>query len=137
MTKAEQAIDFFGKGFNCAQSVLAVFCRDLGLDKKTALHMASPFGAGMRQGEVCGAVSGALMVLGLSAGFSKAEDLSKKQKVNKLSEEFVQAFKTENESIICRELLGYDISLPKDYAILQEKGLFKNLCPVFRACPTG
>ena len=67
--KGETAVAMMAGGWNCAQSVLGVFCEDCGLDRETAMKLASGFGAGMaRKQEVCGAVSGAIMVIGLKHG---------------------------------------------------------------------
>lgn len=106
MTKGELAKKYFLEGYNCSQSVLLAFCDDLGFDKSTAEMISAPFGGGMgRLREVCGAVSGMFMVLGLSIGENSTDRDNKKQiytSVQKLAEEF----KKENGSIICRELLG-------------------------------
>ena len=66
MSKAEVAVDCFEEGFNCSQAVVSAFAPELGLDRETALRVAAAFGGGMgRTGETCGAVSGALMVIGM------------------------------------------------------------------------
>ena len=65
MDRVEQAVSKFAEGYNCAQSVLFSFCDDLGMDKDKALKIACGFGAGMgRKEEVCGAVTGGIMVIG-------------------------------------------------------------------------
>ena len=80
MNKKEEAINLFNNGFNCSQAVLSVFCEDLGLDKKTALRISTGFGAGFQKGEVCGAVSGAIMTLGLINGHFIEGDTESKNK---------------------------------------------------------
>jgi C_GCAxxG_C_C family probable redox protein len=73
--KKEKTIDAFRKGFNCSQAVLSSFSPDLGLEKETALKIACGFGAGMAKlQETCGAVTGAVMVLGLKYGKYKEDD---------------------------------------------------------------
>jgi C_GCAxxG_C_C family probable redox protein len=65
-TKTEVAADRFLSGYNCAQAILYAFGPDLGLDGETALKVATGLGAGMgRRGEVCGAVTGGILALGL------------------------------------------------------------------------
>ena len=65
----QTANDRFAQGFSCSQSIFSAFVLQLGLSTETALKLSSPFGAGMaRQGQVCGALTGALMVLGLQQG---------------------------------------------------------------------
>ncbi|MEN6490015.1 MAG: C-GCAxxG-C-C family protein, partial [Smithella sp.] len=62
---SQRAMELFRRGYNCAQSVFAAFCEDMGIDFETALKLSSSFGAGMgRLREVCGAVSGMFAVVG-------------------------------------------------------------------------
>ena len=103
---AQKAKELFLEGYNCSQAVLLAFEDVTNLDKKTAAALASSFGGGMgRMREVCGGVSGALMVLGLSRGYSDPKDASSKKEHYALIQEFARRFKEENGSIICRELL--------------------------------
>ena len=103
-TLAEQN---FHCGYNCAQSVVLAFFDVTGLDDKTAAMLASSFGGGLgRMREVCGAVSGAAMVLGLVKGYSDPEDREAKKAHYALVREFARRFKEQNGSIICRELLA-------------------------------
>ncbi len=121
----KKAVAAFSQGLNCAQSVFSSFSNDLGVDENTAKKIAGGFGSGMR----CGAVTGALMVIGLKYGPSTGEDLEAKADTNEKTVEFLDAFKAENGSILCRDLLGYDILKENELAIIKEKGLFKTLCP--------
>jgi C_GCAxxG_C_C family probable redox protein len=99
--------DLFKKGYNCSQSVVLAFCDDIGLDSETALKISSSFGGGMgRLREVCGAVSGMLIVLGMLDGYSDPFDRTAKTEHYKLIQSFAMRFKNENKSFICRELLG-------------------------------
>jgi C_GCAxxG_C_C family probable redox protein len=108
--KSEAALHLFQHGrFNCAQSVLAVFCETYGLDKETAFKISSGLGSGIRCGELCGAVSGAAQVIGLKYGQSEAGDLQAKENCYAKTLEFVTKFKKVHGSIVCRELLGHDI----------------------------
>lgn len=103
--KVEKAKELFKAGYNCSQSVLGVFCEELGLDFDTAMKISSSFGGGMgRMREVCGTVSGMFMAAGLA--YSSA-DSSVQNKSNQYSivQELAKRFKEKNGSIICRELL--------------------------------
>ena len=105
-SKREKAEELFKSGYNCAQSVLGVFCEELGLDFNTAMKLSSSFGGGMgRMREVCGAVSGMFMTAGLL--YSSAEP-SSQNKANqyKIVQELANRFKLKNKTIICRELLN-------------------------------
>ncbi len=132
MSKVEDAVGCFSKRFNCAQAVLSAYSEGLGLDKETALKMASPFGAGMaRMGETCGAVTGAFMVMGLKHGRSRVEDEQAKEKTYELMHEFMRKFKERNTSILCNVLLGFDISTPEGRKLAAEKDTHANLCPKY------
>ena len=103
----EKAEKLFLKGYNCSQSVLLAFSDLTGLDDETAAKLASSFGGGLgRMREVCGAVNGAAMVLGLLRGYSDPDDYAAKNAHYALVQEFARRFKEENGSIICRELLS-------------------------------
>jgi C_GCAxxG_C_C family probable redox protein len=126
---AETAVSLFQSNFNCAQSVLAAFAPRLGLEQARALKLASPFGGGVaRRGQVCGTLTGALMVLGLVQG---ADTPAGKEDAYRLGQEFLQRFESKHGTILCRDLLGFDISTPEGRRQAQEKGLFTSLCPLF------
>lgn len=75
MSKKEKALNYFSQKFNCSQAVLSTFAEELGISEELALKIGTEFGGGARRGELCGAVSGALMVLGLKYGhFHKGND---------------------------------------------------------------
>ena len=82
-------------------------------------------------GETYGAVTGAFMAIGLKYGKTKAEDKGAQDKTYELVGEFVARFKDRHGSIVCRELLGCDLSNPEGLKTASEKGLFDILCPQF------
>lgn len=129
MNRADRAIELFNNNFNCSQAVFTVFATEYGISEELALKLATSFGGGARSGEMCGAVSGALMVLGLRYGHFIAENNEQKQKAYSLGQEFVRRFKEKNNSIVCRDLLGYDLSKADEFEIIASKGLFKTICP--------
>lgn len=121
--------NIFEQKYHCSQAVLAAFADELGLTQEQALKLGGCFGGGMCKGEVCGACTGALMALGLKFGQSDIADLESRKKTNDITVEFLETFKAENGSYICRELLGCDLSTDegKKYAI--ENNLFSEFCP--------
>lgn len=129
MSHVEKALELYGSNFNCAQAVFGAFAGDLGLDEKTALKIGTNLGSGARSGEMCGAVSGALMVLGLKYGHCESADTDSKLHSYEKAEEFLAKFKEVNGTIICRELLGYDLTKPEDMEVIAEKNLFRTFCP--------
>lgn len=64
-TKAEYAISLHDKGYNCAQAVACTFCKEFGVDEQEMFKIAEGFGLGMGMMEMCGALSGMMMVIGL------------------------------------------------------------------------
>lgn len=130
--QVEQAESYFKEGFSCSQAVFATYSGQLGLDSEMALKIAGAFGGGMGHiGETCGAVTGALMVIGLKYGKTRAEDNMAKEKTYALVQEFTKRFKAAHGSISCKGLLPYDISNPEGMQQAREAGVFKTACPQF------
>ena len=106
MEHSVYAAELFLKGYNCAQSVMVAFCDVTGLEEDFAARMASSFGGGMgRMREVCGAVSGMLMVAGLLYGYETPGDDVSKKALYSLVQELSRQFREEVGSIVCREIL--------------------------------
>jgi len=131
MGKSENAIVNFKKGLNCSQCVLSAFSENLGLDKELALKIASGFGGGLCQGDVCGAVTGAVMVLSLRYGNSTSEDSEAKEKIYRVIRAFSEEFKDMNGSILCNDLIGLDLNKEENRMLARKNGLFKGKCPKF------
>lgn len=129
MTCVEKANELFGKKFHCSQAVFAAFSEELGITEEQALKIGACFGSGMRKGEVCGACTGALMALGLKYGQYTVEDKDSRLKTNEVTDKFMDEFKKENGSYMCKELLGCDLSTEEGIAIALEKKLFTEFCP--------
>jgi C_GCAxxG_C_C family probable redox protein len=126
----KQASEYFAEGFNCAQSVLVSHAGQFDLEPETALKMSAAFGAGMgRQGEVCGAVTGALMALGLKFGAVSADDKESKELTHSLAHKFIDDFAQKNGTVLCRELLGYQIDNPEEREKASQAGVFSTICP--------
>ena len=108
--RAELARSNFLRGCNCPQSVVLAYEDVLtacGIDVRTAARLASPFGGGMgRLREVCGAMSGMLMIEGLVEGYDDPEAFEAKSELYERVQGLAKSFGKENGSILCRELLG-------------------------------
>jgi C_GCAxxG_C_C family probable redox protein len=130
MTKSEKAMALFSKGFNCSQSVLAAFSEEFDLPEELGLRISCPFGGGMgRRQLTCGAVTGALLVIGLKYGMGREDDIEKKVNTYKKTNEFFDAFKQHNGSLSCKDLLqGLDMNKPADLAKIDELNLFQTNC---------
>ena len=106
MNHGEKAFNLFKSGYNCAQAVAVSFCDRTGLTDKQAARMASSFGGGIgRMREVCGAVSGMFMVLGLLYGYDDPKDDATKKVLYTDVQALAEEFKKDAGSIICRDIL--------------------------------
>lgn len=132
MSKAEQAISCLKQGFGCSQALLATYGAQFGLERETALKLGEALAGGMgRTGGTCGAVTSALIIIGLKHGRTKAEDKESQKKTDSLVKEFLNKFNARNGSILCRDLLENDIGTPEGMKIARDKRLFMLLCPKF------
>lgn len=130
MEKAKRAESKFLDGFLCSQAILSTYGPEYGLDINLALKLAAGFGGGMgRQGQICGALTGAIMVIGLKKGAITAEDMNSREATYHAVKELFKQFKQQNRSTVCRELLNCDISKPEEYQRAKERKLFQTLCP--------
>lgn len=125
MDRVQKALQLFNDGFNCSQAILAAFTNSTGLEEETALKVAAGFGGGIGQtGGACGALTGAVMVIGLHYGTGDCTDKTTKlevyRKVRRLSEEY----KFRAGSTICRDLLGFDMSTPEGQRMAKAPGAF-------------
>ncbi len=131
MDYARNALANFKAGFNCSQSVFAAFIDENSKERDIGLKTAAGFGGGIgRQAETCGAVTGGVMVIGLK--FSSAvPDPGKKEEIYSIVRKFCQAFKDRNNSVLCRDLLGCDVSTSDGLKTAIKQKLIKTLCPKF------
>ena len=127
--KKEMAANYFANNFNCAQAVFTTFAVEEGIPEELALKIATQFGGGCRKGEVCGAVSGALMVLGLKHGHCHFNAPEEKEHAYQYAEEFMDRFIERNGTVVCKERLGYNLSKPEEMAKIREQNLFDTICP--------
>jgi C_GCAxxG_C_C family probable redox protein len=131
MGNADKAAAMFEEGFSCSQAVLAAYCEQFGLSKEQAYKLGSGFGGGMHLDQTCGAVTGALMVIGLKYGRTRADDIEAKMNTAKKVVEFGKKFKARHGTISCTELLGCNISTMEGYEEAKKKDLFKQACPKY------
>lgn len=104
MSRVEKAAELHKCKYNCAQCVFAALGDLTGVDEKASLSIAGGFGSGARNGDLCGAVSGALMALGVIYPFYENGDMDSKKRIEKAAKEFTDKFRSEYGSIVCREL---------------------------------
>lgn len=127
MKKSEIAKEKFNC-YNCCQSVLIPFSEEFGLSEKTSLKLASGFGGGMGRGETCGAITGAYMVLGLKNDSSLSLPEVKanmKATVKKFNAKFIE----KHGSLLCKDLIGYNLSIPEEAEKASNAKVFDIICP--------
>ncbi|HEY3382309.1 MAG TPA: C-GCAxxG-C-C family protein [Vicinamibacterales bacterium] len=127
--KVEAALGRFAEGYSCSQAVLTAFVPGFGLEADRALRLASAFGGGIaRNGEMCGAVTGALMALGLARGKADNEEPSKAA-LYSLANDFLTRFREQHGSVQCRDLIGCSIGTPEGLQAARDRNVFKDVCP--------
>lgn len=129
-TKDDIAVKKFLDGYNCAQAVFFSFCEELGFDKDTALRLACGFGAGMaRKQEVCGAISGGILVIGLKHGRGEGQERTAMELTYAKTRELMSEFESEHGSCVCRTLLnGCDLNTPEGQQYFKENNLLTQTC---------
>jgi C_GCAxxG_C_C family probable redox protein len=128
--RVEEVMSSFRGRVNCSQAVFSVYGQDLGIDRETCLKIASMFGGGIDgTGNVCGAVTGALMAVGLKHHDVKTKDY-KNQKSRGITRDFIQQFNKRNGTIICRDLIDHDLYTAEDIEQAFKTDAFKN-CPKY------
>jgi C_GCAxxG_C_C family probable redox protein len=128
--RSERALELFSQNYNCAQSVFAASATGKGLSETQRLALAAPFGGGIAQlGEVCGALTGALLALAEADEEAMASDpatarIALYARIRKLTE----AFRETHGSILCRELIGCSFDTEEGRRSFKERGVRQNIC---------
>ena len=132
MKRSEKALDYYSKGFNCAQSVIVSFADILNVNEETVLRMASGFGGGMgRMQQTCGAVTGAFMVIGFLRGKYKDGDDEANEITNHLIQKFSHKFAETHGSINCKALINYDLNTEEGMEQANKADVFNKKCSNF------
>ena len=124
-----RALGYFADKYHCSQAVLAAYAAECGISEEQALKLGSCLGSGMRKGEVCGACTGALMVLGLLYGQCHKGNDKERQRSNTVNDFMMNRFKEVNGSYICSDLLKCDMSTPEGVQYATDNSLFVDFCP--------
>lgn len=129
----DKARECFMGGIDCSQVVFGDAAERMGFDRETAWKIAACFGGGMFCGERCGCVTGALMAIGLKYGHCELGDREAKAEMMSVLKEFTDAFTEEHGSLICKDLIKYDVSKPEELQAAVESGIMFELCPKLAA----
>lgn len=134
MSKSEKAAGYMKIGYNCSQAIVKTYAAEVGLNENEIVKMASVLGGGIgRTGHVCGAVSGAALIIGAKFGSIDNTKLESKDKAYQKGRELLERFAAENKSILCSEILGYDIRSQEGLMQARQSGVFLLKCPGFVA----
>lgn len=135
MGRVEDAVSSFREGYTCSQAIVSTYGPEMGLDKETALRISCPFGGGIgRRGETCGTLMGAFMVIGLKFGSNKPKDEENKEKSFRVLNDVAEKFISRQGSVLCRDLLGVDLSTSEGLEYARENKLFSTICPQYVEC---
>ncbi len=123
----------FRQGYSCSQSVFSVLAERWGVAPELSLRIAAGFGGGLaRTAGVCGALAGAVMVLGLAQpSVSPEENVREKEKTYERCRRLLERFRELHGATLCRDLLGCDLSSPEGLAHARSAGLIQTRCPPF------
>ncbi len=127
-SRPQMVVQTFSQGYNCSQSMLMVHGPEFDLDPVAAMRLATALGIGCSRGEQCGAVTGALLVIGLKNGDGGADGAEGKAFTYHLAREFMRRFTARRGTLICREMLGLDPSTPDGLRQARAEGRFTTVC---------
>lgn len=129
--KKEEVLESFMEGFDCCQVVFHYWAKKLGMDEELAYRISTGFGAGMLQGETCGAIIGAYMSLGLKYGYSESSEKGQEKKQISIEKnaQFRKKLLEKYSSTMCKELLEADFSISEGRKMIEEKQIMTTFCP--------
>ena len=128
-TAGEKAKENFTCGFNCAESVLKSLTDEMGTECSCIPKIATGFGAGLgRHGEICGAITGAVMAIGLKYGRSDAKDPEAKEKAYAIVDDFMKTFKSKFQNVRCIDITGCNMLTPGGLQKAKDNKVHKNVC---------
>ena len=132
MKKSKQAAHRFCNGCSCAQAVLTTYSEKYKLDVEQAMKMTTGLAGGIgKMGQTCGTVTGSVLVIGLQKSSGNPHDHESKEATMQAIHQFNEQFEKKHGSLVCKELLGHDLSQPDGYQQARESGVFKTRCPHF------
>jgi len=137
MDAAQKAVHLFENGLNCSQAILTAFGEPHGIDSESAKKLGRPWGGGVgRMGRICGAVTGAIMVLGLAQS-RRQDEAEARNDICASIRELVRRFEQRHGTAVCKDLLGADFSTEEGRRKIKEEKLVKNICPKFVESAVG
>jgi C_GCAxxG_C_C family probable redox protein len=129
MSRVDDAVNCFCRGAACSQAIVGTYGPSVGLPREQGLKLASGFAGGMRLAQTCGAVTGAFLVLGLRHAGPDCDQRDGRSDVYAAILEFTHKFQQRNNTVVCKELLGCDISTAEGMQQATTQALFRTICP--------
>lgn len=129
MLSKSQIANGFSNRMHCSQQVLMEWAEELGYDREEAARIAGPFGGGFYHGDTCGAVSGAMIAIGMKYGNGTPGDTEKDDAMQAMVKDFLARFEARAGGLMCRDLIGYDFAIPEERAEAFASGKLKDICP--------
>jgi C_GCAxxG_C_C family probable redox protein len=129
----DKAVKLFASGFNCSESVLLALSRELNEPTEHIIPcIATGFGGGIaRTGSTCGALSGAIMTIGLIVGRNKSNELEKKEIVYEMAFKMITDFEREFGTSLCKNLIKCDLRTPKGHEKVRSQKIKETVCTKF------
>lgn len=131
MNKIQEAEKRFIEGYACSQAIFSTYSEEYNIDPKIAICLSAGLGGGVCMGRTCGAVTGAILMIGLVLGENNSETSEGRKKIKESVVKFTNRFKELNGTTECKDLLSLDISTPEGMKTAIERNVFKTICPKF------
>jgi C_GCAxxG_C_C family probable redox protein len=132
MNRPGIAKEYMETKYNCAQSIIKTYANEIGYSENELIHLAFPFGGGCGlQGYICGALSGAAMILGAKYGKEYQGMEEYRDRLYGITQELFEQFKRKQGTILCKELIHYDLSKAEELLEARRIGIFRTKCPEF------
>ena len=132
LSSAQTASERFTDGYRCAEAILTTYGGRVGLNHDLSMKIGCAFGGGLgSHGDICGAITASILLLGLKYGRTDKNDSDKRIKTDRQVQKFLEKFQLKHKHLRCNDLIGFDRSTPEGHDIAEAAGVFKTLCPVF------
>ncbi|MGB9866629.1 MAG: C-GCAxxG-C-C family protein [Bacillota bacterium] len=123
------AVDYHSQGFNCAEAVLKALVEEFKLPGGNVPSVATGFGGGVgRSGGICGALTGAVMALGIKLCRKYAEESHLKSQANDGALKLVRGFEQQMGSTLCRDITGYVLCIPEQMERWKQERISETRC---------
>ena len=126
LNQTSEAVRNLLDGYMCSEAILKAYAKDFGLDETITVKLASGFAGGMAQGDTCGAVTGAIMAIGLKYGTEGKTDQYARDRLFLKVQEFSHQFRQRRDTLVCGKILimnGIDPTNPEDMKTLRDKNV--------------